>query len=142
MADDFNFIIDEPDKTTPLVPQVVEDGQLSKLVQMTPRKFAQTVLDVFGELGGVIWLKEQAKGDPRGFIELLKKIMPSNIQAEGFGDITVRIVDQYGNVLEIDAQGGGQPVATGGDHSPRSGQPQIATSGNPITDVKIKETYE
>lgn len=145
---DFNFIVDPADelrdKQEPSIPEVltpqVQEGELSKIAKMTPRKFAQSVLDVFQELGGMVWLLGQATTDPRGFIELLKKILPRNIQAEGLEGITVRLVDQYGNAIEIDTHRGGQPVATGGDISPGFGRPQIATSGNP--DIILKETFD
>jgi len=136
---DFDFIVDPE-------PQLLdaarhETGELSKLAKMTPRKFAQSVLDVFEELGGMVWLLSQARVDPRGFLDLLKKILPRNIQAEGLEGITVRLVDQYGNAIEIDTHRGGQPVATGGDLSSESGQLQIATSGNPH-EVVLKEVFE
>ena len=154
---DFNFITEPVAKTEPLIPEIETPvGELSKLVKMTPRKFAQAVLDVFEELGGAMWLITQAKTDPRGFMDLLKKILPRNIQAEGLEGITVRLVDQYGNAIEIDthrgipceasAKRGGQPVATSGNFSvpsgtspSESGQLQIATGGTP--DVVLKETY-
>ena len=143
---DFNFIVDSTDelrdKQEPLIPTIEEPiGELSKLAKMTPRKFAQSVLDVFEELGGMMWLLTQAKIDPRGFLDLLKKILPRNIQAEGLEGITVRLVDQYGNAIEIDTHRGGQPVATGGNLSSESGQLQIATSGNP-PNVLLKEMFE
>ena len=134
----FNFLIEPLEKKPEmLLPEVVEPEDLAN---MTPRKFGLTILKVFGLLGGSTWLLTQAEADPRGFIELLKKILPRQIELDNLEGITVRLIDQYGNALEIDAQGG-QPVATGVDHPMRSGQPQIATSGNPI-DVKLKETYE
>lgn len=141
---DFNFIVDSADelrnKQEPLVPIVEEPiGELSKIAKMTPRKFAQSVLDVFERLGGMMWLLTQAKNDPRGFLDLLKKILPRNIQAEGLEGITVRLVDQYGNAIEIDTHRGGQPVATGGSIPAESGQLPIATSGTP--DVVLKEIF-
>ncbi len=135
---DFDFIVDpEPQLLNAEEPA----GELSKLAKMTPRKFAQSVLDVFEELGGMVWLLSQARVDPRGFLDLLKKILPRNIQAEGLEGITVRLVDQYGNAIEIDTHRGGQPVATGGDFSPEAGPLQIATSSNP-PDVILKEMFE
>jgi hypothetical protein len=138
---DFNFIVDPIDKTEPLIPEVEPPvGELSKLAKMTPRKFAQSVLDVFDELGGSIWLMTQAQVDPKGFIELLKKILPRNIQAEGLEGITVRLVDQYGNAIEIDTHRGGRPVAAGGNIPSESGQLQIATSGTP-PDVILQDVF-
>ena len=142
MDTDFNFITeDEP----PLIPEVVNAD--TELAKMTPRKFGQTILNVFGQLGGSQWLFTQATIDPRGFMELLKKILPRQIEMDNLDGLTVILTDQYGNTLEVTA-GGGQPVATGGDHPhPRSGQPQIATGGNPtVTEsgakVVLKETFE
>jgi hypothetical protein len=138
---DFNFIVDSADKAEPLIPIVEESvSELSKIAKMTPRKFAQSVLDVFEKLGGLTWLLGQAKVDPRGFLDLLKKILPRNIQAEGLEGITVRLVDQYGNAIEIDTHRGGQPVAAGGSQSSESGQLQIATSGNP-PDVILQDIF-
>ena len=135
---DFNFIVDpEPQLLNSKEPI----GELSKIVKMTPRKFAQSVLDVFDELGGMKWVLGQAVVDPRGFLELLKKILPRNIQAEGLEGITVRLIDQYGNAIEIDTHPGVKPIAAGGNQSPESGQLQIATSGNP-PDVVLKEVFE
>lgn len=153
---DFNFIVDPISEPEPLIPEIsipeVREGNLSKLVKMTPRKFAQSVLDVFEELGGMTWLLTQATNDPRGFLDLLKKILPRNIQAEGLEGITVRLVDQYGNAIEIDTHRGRQPEAASGNIPPESGQLQIATGGTPVRrsrtghidgtpDVVLKETF-
>jgi len=143
---DFDFItepIDPIDIFKSLVPH--EDrpnGTLSKIAKMTPRKFAQSVLDVFEELGGMMWLYAQAQADPRGFIELLKKILPRQIEMDNLEGITVILTDQYGNTIEI--EGGGQPVnAAGGSLSSGPGQLRTATSGNPPElDVAIKETFD
>ena len=135
---DFNFIIDNGD--TPLVPEIVEPE--SKLAKMTPRKFGQAILKVFGLLGGTDWLLVQAKEDPRGFIELLKKILPRQIEMDNLDGLTVILTDQYGNSVEVTA-GGGQPEAISGDPQRGVGRPQIATGGNPnTTEVVLKETYE
>ncbi len=139
MKPNFNFIIDEPDNgDEPLVPEVVEPD--SPLTKMTPRKFGQTILKVFGDLGGSLWLLQQAQADPRGFIELLKKVLPRQIEMDNLEGLTVILKDMYGNTLEVTA-GGGQPEAISGDHKLRSGQPQIATGGNPNVDVVIKEEF-
>ena len=55
MEPDFNFITEalEEIKEEPLVPEVVTKTPLDK---MTPRKFGQTILEVFGLLGGTRWL--------------------------------------------------------------------------------------
>ncbi len=138
---DFNFIIDEP-KEEPLIPEVVSSD--TSLATMTPRKFGQMILDVLGELGGMKWLLGQARIDPRGYIELLKKVLPKTIQAEGLDGLTILLRDQYGNTMEVSTLGRASPTpATGGQLDESGpGQPQIATSGNPNTEVVLKETYE
>ena len=143
---DFNFLLEPPEKEEPLIPEVVDDKALSKIAKMNPRKAGQIILDAFDRLGGVEWLLGQAIIDPRGFIELLKKVLPKTIQAEGLDGLTVLLRDQYGNTLEVNTLGRASPVpATGGrlDGS-GPGQPQIATSGNPTApvEVQLKETYE
>ena len=139
MEQDFNFIIDEPEKEEPLVPEVVN----STLSKMTPRKFGQAILEVFGRIGGVDWLVLQATADPRGFIELLKKILPRQIEMDNLDGLTVLLRDMYGNEVEVNTLGRASPTpATGGDLASGPGQPlQIATGGNPI-DVKLKEVFE
>ena len=146
MEPDFNFIIDEP-KEEPLIPEVVEDKALSKIAKMNPRKAGQMILDVLDRLGGLEWLFGQAKIDPRGYIELLKKVLPKTIQAEGLDGLTVLLRDQYGNTLEVNTLGRASPVpATGGrlNESGPGQPPQIATSGNPTApvEVQLKETYD
>ena len=139
----FNFIIDDITKPDELLIPEVLDTELSKLVKMTPRKFGQAILDVFDKLGGIEWLLGQAQIDPRGFIELLKKVLPKTIQAEGLDGLTVLLRDQYGNTLEVNTLGRTSPVPAASGDTPAlgSGHPQIATGGNP-TDIVIKETYE
>jgi hypothetical protein len=145
---DFNFIVDETGKEEPLVPEIVDDSE-SKIAKMSPRKVGQIILEAFDQIGGVKWLVGQAHIDPRGFIELLKKVLPKTIQAEGFDGLTVVLRDQYGNQMEVSTLrnndlGRASPVpAIGGEVVPlRPGQPQIATGGNPNLDIVVKETYE
>ena len=139
---DFNFIVDDP-KEKPLVPEVIDESE-SKIVDMTPRKVGQIILQAFDQIGGVKWLVGQAHIDPRGFIELLKKVLPKTIQAEGFDGLTVVLKDMYGNQIEVNTLGRASPTpAIGGEVVPlRPGQPQIATGGNPNIDIVVKETYE
>lgn len=142
---DFDFITEPIDPIGISKSLVPHEGTLSKIAKMTPRKFAQSVLDVFEELGGLVWLKTQAIADPRGFIELLKKILPRQIEMDNLEGITVILTDQYGNTIEIDTLGGGQPVtAAGGSLSSGPGQLRTATSGNPPEelDVTVKETFD
>ena len=141
METDFNFIADvlKDVKRETLVPEVVN----TPLAKMTPRKFGQTILKVFGDLGGADWLLLQARADPRGFIELLKKILPRQIEMDNLDGLTVLLRDQYGNELEINPLGRVSPTpATGGNPSSEPGQlSRIATSGN-HTEVVLKEVFD
>ncbi len=147
MTDDFNFIVDPP-KEEKLVPEIVNDVDLGN---MTPRKFGQTILKVFGMLGGAEWLLIQAAADPRGFIELLKKILPRQIEMDNLDGLTVLLRDQYGNELEVNTLGRAspRPATSGKPQLMEPGQPpQIATGGNPTvtksgaTEVVLKEVFD
>lgn len=151
VADGFDFLLGGEDaaKAQPLVPSEMSSGpNLAKVTKMTSRKFAQTVLDVFDSLGGASWLLIQAQVDPKGFLELLKKMIPNSVQMGDLQGLTVRLIDQFGNEVHIDARGptshpASAAIAASGDLTPRSGQPiEIATGGTPTPEVKIQEMYE
>ena len=108
VADGFDFLLGGEDaaKAQPLVPSEMSSGpNLAKVTKMTSRKFAQTVLDVFDSLGGASWLLIQAQVDPKGFLELLKKMIPNSVQMGDLQGLTVRLIDQFGNEVHIDARG-------------------------------------
>lgn len=42
----------------------------------------QMILGALDDLGGQAWLTEQAKADPRAFMSLLGRILPSEIQMD------------------------------------------------------------
>lgn len=170
--DDFNFLLE------PTVIDHIKDQEdkyvgpnLNGLVKMTPKQFASSVLEVYRKLGGASWLLIEAKANPRAFLELLKKMIPTGIQMEDLHGFSIRLIDQFGNQIVLDkpvldkpvleAHGGvpaiSPPPAAGGDPDSQlssvslngPGQPEIATSGNPqdseaelCNKVKIKEIFE
>ena len=139
---DFNFIADvlKDVKRETLVPEVVRKTPLDK---MTPRKFGQTILEVFGRVGGADWLLQQAIADPRGFIELLKKILPRQIEMDNLDGLTVLLRDQYGNELEINPLGRVSPTpAIGGSPSSEPGQLSRTATGGNHTEVVLKEVFD
>ena len=122
---DFDFLTDAPPPETlpPFVGPNIKDA-----VRMTPRKFAQAVLEVFNNLGGASWLMTQAIADPKSFLELLKKLIPKSVQLEDLQGLQINLIDQFGNQLQI--QTGASPeVAADAEHL-KSGQLQSATGGN------------
>lgn len=140
---DFDFLAEpidkpEPKKHEPLVPVVLPPGpNLEQVAKMTPRKFAQSVLNVYERLGEDGWLYKQAHIDPKGFMELLKKMIPRSITAEDLGSMYINLIDQFGNKIEMgvnDSRGSTPPVsaasATSGGPA-QLGQPRTATGGTP-----------
>lgn len=138
MADlDFDFL-DTPE-TSPENNIEHIGPNLKSLNAMTPRKFAQSVLEVYEKLGGATWLFTEAKADSKGFLDLLKKLIPKSVQLEDLTGLSVTLIDQFGNEMQIQATGT-QPEA-----SPASaitsreplepGQLQSATGGSPSLDL-------
>ena len=130
---DFNFI-DDPIVPEDETPQYVGPN-ISKVAKMTPRKFAQSVLEVFDKLGGASWLLTQATVDPKGFLDLLKKLIPKSVQLEDLQGIQVNLIDQFGNEVSINTGATcaheEAPVVAADAISQEPGHLQIATGGNP-----------
>lgn len=65
-----------------------------------PNKFTkdikQACLDAFAEGGGTEWLKRQMKTEPRAFMALLGKIMPTEIKAEVHVETKTVLIDFIG----------------------------------------------
>lgn len=153
---DFNFMI-EP-AAIPVEGEYVGPS-LKNAAKMTPRKFASSVLSVFEELGGASWLLVQAKADPKSFLDLLKKLIPKNVQLDNLAGFTVNLIDQFGNEVQINTnpdpaariahETSGQRsagTATGGslplDLSSSAGQEVPQSKKNPQdVVVKLKETF-
>lgn len=133
---DFNFIDDDTLIPEDKLPQYVGPN-ISKVSKMTPRKFAQSVLEVFDKLGGASWLLTQATVDTKGFLDLLKKLIPKSVQLEDLQGIQVNLIDQFGNEVSINtgatcAQSQPEaPVPAADTISQETGHLQIATGGNP-----------
>lgn len=149
IMDGFDFLTEPVEKQgAKLVEESKKDRgpNLRTLAKFTPRKLAQDILDVLykpaeeGGLGGAYWILQQAKIDPRGFMDLLKRILPRNLQLDGVEGLSITLIDTFGNQVKVDAAGSGAANATSGN-SPASGQRQIATGGNPI-DVQIADKAE
>jgi hypothetical protein len=113
---DFDFLNDTAeaeDKAGPLIPDVLEEGHgpnMTKMNKMTRKKFTQGVLNVYQQLGGDIWLLQQAAIDPKGFLDMMKKLIPTNMNIDQMEGFSITLVDRYGNRAEI----------TPNDDSPRA----------------------
>ncbi len=140
---DFDFMAEPKEPDTPL-DQREDNPKAGKTPMMDNKKFAQSILDVYETLGGAEWLLGEAKIDPKGYMNMLSKLLPKSIDAADLHGITIMLVDQY---LEGDRQvliqhtsdrspalpASAAPAAGGGPSE--LGQPaskfKTATSGNP-----------
>lgn len=137
----FNFLtepVSQPSDPTYVGPTYVGPN-FKSAVKMTPRKFAQSVLEVFNKLGGVSWLMTQAEADPKTFLTLLQKLIPKSVQLDDLTGLQVNLIDQFGNQVQINAGAGN---ATKG--SLKSGQlrNKIATGGTPPLDLSSNQEGE
>ena len=147
----FNFLLDPPEDI--VIPSKEYIGpNLNNIGQMTPKKFAASVLEVYSQLGGASWLLMEAKANPRAFLELLKKLIPSGIQMEDLHGFSIRLIDQFGNQIEFETGGVpaiAPPTAISGDPPHEPGQlDEIATGGNltepsvKSVDINIQDTFD
>lgn len=145
---DFDFMTEALPKLT--TPEYIGPN-LKSAVKMTPRKFASSVLEVFEKLGGTSWLLTQAVADPKSFLDLLKKLIPKNVQLDNLSGFTVNLIDQFGNEVQISQTATSE---TSGQRSRTAKLPDddIATGGSLPLDlsssvgqeapiVELKETF-
>lgn len=69
--------------------------------QMTPKKFAQSVLQVYERLGGASWLFTEAQIDPKTFLGMLTKLIPKSLALDDLAGISVELIDQFGKTIRI-----------------------------------------
>ncbi len=151
--EDFDFMADPPKEEPPL-DQHPDRTPVSKPKLTTNKDFAQAVLNVFDKLGREEWLLTQAQIDPKSYLNMLSKMIPKSIDAEDLQGLTLVIVDQYHHGDKIvhmphdstrspalpasAARHGGGPAQLG---QPSDSGIRTATSGNPINDVEVIDTY-
>ena len=144
--DTFDFILDDETQQIdrpPTIPEYVGPN-LNELVRTTRKKFGQDILSTYSRLGGPDWLWTQAQADPKAFFELLKKMIPNPTIADTIADITVKLINRYGEKMEIEARTHAvtpdSAPAAGGNGG--SGQLiETATSGN-LPNPRLIERYE
>jgi hypothetical protein len=141
---DFDFLNDTAeveDKAGPLIPDVLEEGHgpnLTKMNQMTRKKFTQGVLNVYQQLGGDVWLLQQAAIDPKGFLDMMKKLIPTNMNIDQMEGFSITLIDRYGNRAEIN-QNGDSPRAV--ELGPKPSQDRANEQPGEGPDLAITETF-
>jgi len=133
MKYDFLITPDEPPKNfgAPPTPTIT-------LKDFTPKMFMKDVGRAYQAVGGLTWLITQATAAPADFMKLLQKMMPKQLDLDLMEGITVKLIDQFGQTIEI------AKPATGGRPTPLS-LPQvddeIATGGSLTPTVRVLDTY-
>ena len=62
---------------------LADPAAVRKRIRATsPRALMKAVLAAFDQLGGVGWLVRQAERDPRGFLQLLARVLPRDVHLE------------------------------------------------------------
>lgn len=57
-------------------------GRPAGALNKTTRTLKGAIEKAFAEVGGAAWLVELAKSDPRSFVALLGRLLPSEVKAE------------------------------------------------------------
>ena len=146
----YNFLLEEepqePEVLLPNQPNYVGPN-LNQIVKMTRKRFGQAILNVFERLGGEDWLFIEAKSDPKAYLELLKKMVPSPSLGDMLSELKINLINRYGDEMQIEAIGHSSksdptrsPGSPGAVSNSEPGQlKETATSGNP---PKLIERFE
>ncbi len=137
---DFDFL-SEPAETQkePLIPDVLEHGpNLTQVNKMTRKQFTQGLLNVYQELGGDMWLLQQAAIDPKAFMEMLKKLIPTNMNIDQMEGFSITLVDRYGNRAELNANADSPRAVELGPNHRKTAQNE---EPGPVPDLNIRETF-
>ena len=156
MEADFNFMASETQSDLDAM-QTPNIGP-NKLSKMTPKKFAQAVLEVFDTLGGASWLLTEAQADPKAFMGLLTKLIPKSVQLDGLAGFSVNLIDQFGASISIQSTDPSTDLSAAppinpqiiDEPLPRTGHPatgvndnrRIATSGNPTSQYDVIDIFK
>ena len=140
---DFDFLNTEAETLNkPLIPEVIEGGpNLTKVNTMTRKKFTQGVLNVYQELGGDVWLLQQAAIDPKGFLDMLKKLIPTNMNIDQMEGFSITLIDRYGNKAEIKPnESSNSPRAV--ELGPKPSQDRANEEpGQVLPEINLTDTY-
>jgi hypothetical protein len=139
MPEDFDFLNTSAEADAPpLTPEVLADMEHGPNLQavngMTRKKFTQGVLNVYQALGGDMWLLQQAQIDPKSFIDMLKKMVPTNMSLDQMDGFEITVIDRYGNQATL------SPRESGSDPKPLRTAPHGGPEGTP-SDLAITERF-
>lgn len=137
----FNFLTSEKPKGS----QIKYVGpNIASTLKMTPKKFANSVLEVYKRIGGTSWLMTQAQADPKSFLDLLKRLIPKSVQLDDLEGVQINLIDQFGNTVEIQMNNAQSlPINEDIVCLPQSTKNKIATSGNPPkSEIDITNIFE
>ena len=113
----------KPQQTEFKEPDEIYHGpNLKGVNKMTRREFTQGVLNVYQQLGGDTWLLQQAKIDPKSFLDMLKKIIPTNMNLDDIAGLQINLIDRYGNRAEITKDNLAAPPTVTSPHLERQGE--------------------
>lgn len=127
---DFDFIAEET-KPEPITPEVMHGPNIANLAGMTRKKLISELLQVYTLLGGAQWVFTQAMADPKSYMSILNKLIPTNVSLDLEEGLSVKLIDRYGNSVEI------EPGASDRDLTL---DPPGRTEG-PNVNVSITETF-
>ena len=130
---DFDFAAE----TEPIIPEVIAGTNLKALKRMTRKKFRQGILNVYQRLGGDMWLLQQAQVDPKSFLEMLKKLIPTNVNLDQIDGFQITLIDKYGSQVKIEKQSSSSDVPRTPDSDPNASG--VRPLGGP--EVSITETF-
>ncbi len=89
MKTDFDEFEDFPGEDEPLDTVAGPAPPKFKKSKLTSRKLAQLHFDVLDELGGVTYLLEQARRDPKSFMTRLGTLLPKNVDISGSTEVNI-----------------------------------------------------
>lgn len=72
----------QPRKTGAIALNGPGKGRPKGALNKTTRTLKNAIQKAFNEVGGSVWLVKLAKNDPRSFVALLGRLLPSEVKAE------------------------------------------------------------
>jgi len=77
-----------------------EGDNLVSILDLKPRDMPQSIMAVYGKLGGDVWLLKQAEKNPKEFLSMLKSILPKNTNIDPDQVINILIAPASGKTSE------------------------------------------